>query len=613
MLLETIEYLNELPFTVSFCNVAEEDVHYHNEMEMLLVLRGTTHCKIHNVNYALNEGDVLIVDSRDLHRIFGSSEDILMLAMHINLEFYTDLYPDINYMIFVCEDYGKNSALKYQDLQKKVSILKHHIAQTALACMNGHENSTLLMEYINNLIFTLVNQFQGFLIEDNQFKADSGDTNVIDLKRLYKIVKHIYMNYDKRISLDDLAEIVYLNPYYISHLIKNTSGLSFQNFLNYVRLEHAEKLLAENKLTLTQVSESCGFSSPSYFNKCFKIWYNMTPAEYRAQLSPCERSYNGNFSEAEALSLLESYLIAYHSQRNNGHLSRSSHHIFIPVKHNYRVGREFQKTFPLEILLDSDEDVFMLSYQKEKLKELKPYSVVLDYSMLSRKYNKQKIMNILFSLKASEVPVQVIGSRDGIDKQVGNIIKSLEIPLNLTASSTLLEEEDTEGHSTVCAALTDIIRHPQQRIHLSGSPKALFTPEGLVTPFYSVYSVFAQINGIITEQRDQYLIIKNRKTIYLLIFHEDKESKLKAHIHIKDIREKKFVIEKSYTKEQNCYEILKLLNHPPVIMDSLKAHINAASAGNIRFSSFDGKENYDMDFNMDFDMNPETFTFLEIR
>ena len=214
------------------------------------------------VLYTLSEGDVLIIDTLDMQPDLRLIPDILILDTYIDLSVYDELYPNIEYMIFACEDYSKASSLKYQDLQKKVSILKNHIAKTALAYMNDKDDVPLLMDCMNDLIFTLVNQFQGFLIEDNKFKADTGGPGDIDLSRLYTIIKYIYLNYNKKITLEDLADLVYLNPYYISHLIKNTSGLSFQKFLSYVRLEYAEKHLVENQLTLTQISESCGFSSP---------------------------------------------------------------------------------------------------------------------------------------------------------------------------------------------------------------------------------------------------------------------------------------------------------------------------------------------------------------
>ena len=588
MLLENIEYPNSLPFYISFSNVAEEDFHYHNELEMLLVLRGTTKCKIHNVLYTLSEGDVLIIDTLDMHRIFDSSPDILILDTYIDLSVYDELYPNIEYMIFACEDYSKASSLKYQDLQKKVSILKNHIAKTALAYMNDRDDVPILMDCMNDLIFTLVNQFQGFLIEDNKFKADTGGPGDIDLSRLYTIIKYIYLNYNKKITLEDLADIVYLNPYYISHLIKNTSGLSFHNFLSYVRLEYAEKHLVESQLTLTQISESCGFSSPSYFNKCFKNWYGMTPSQYRARLNPCERRFHGPVSKETAISLLRSYLMKRHERGDSDLLSMSSHHIFIPIKANFRSGKAFRKAFPLKIRLSSFEEILMLSYQKDNIKMLDPHSIFLDYKAIKEKHSSEEVLSILSMLQSSGLPVQV--TETGTDHPI---------------------KETTSDANTVCSAYANIMKNPDQYLSLSGTAAsaALFTPEGLLTPYYSVYSVFSQINGTITGQRDQYMIIKSDEAIYVLIVQKDKESKLKAHINIKDIKGKKIVIEKCFTQGQSCYETLRTLDYPTIPDLPLKNCINAISAGTVRLTSFDVKESLDLNF----ELEPGAFTFIEIR
>ncbi|NLB24592.1 MAG: hypothetical protein GX828_04030, partial [Clostridiales bacterium] len=131
MLLEFTDFQKDVPYRAQFINVAQEDFHFHDELEIILVLKGTTHCKIHNVLYNLKASDVLIVDTTDMHRIFGTSKDAIILSMHIDVEFFLDLYPSIDYMIFACEDYSKTSSLKYRDLQKKVSVLKSNIAKTA--------------------------------------------------------------------------------------------------------------------------------------------------------------------------------------------------------------------------------------------------------------------------------------------------------------------------------------------------------------------------------------------------------------------------------------------------------------------------------------------------
>jgi hypothetical protein len=163
--------------------------------------------------------------------------------------------------------------------------------------------------------------------------------------------------------------------------------------------------------------------------------------------------------------------------------------------------------------------------------------------------------------------------------------------------------------NTVCAALAHILDNPLKSIRLTGQPAALFTPEGLLTPFYFAYSIISQISGAITEHRDQYMIVKNKKTVYLLIFQTDDNSKLKVHIHINGIRGKRYIIERSFTKEHNCFETLKALKNPPVLTDSIKSHIDTISAGTVRLSCVEAKERLDLNF----DMEPESLVFIEIH
>ena len=172
-------------------------------------------------------------------------------------------------MIFTCEDCGIESEQKKQEMQNKLAFLKRQLAEIMMIILKDGKNHSLIMEKLGDLIFIMVNQFQGFFIENNQFRSNENQISRLDMDRLYRIIKYIYLNYDTKITLEDLANLEHLSSYYISHLIKDNLGLSFQNFLNYVRVEFAERFLAEGKLTLTQISEYCGFSSSAYFNKCF--------------------------------------------------------------------------------------------------------------------------------------------------------------------------------------------------------------------------------------------------------------------------------------------------------------------------------------------------------
>lgn len=291
----------------------------------------------------------------------------------------------------------------------------------------------------------------------------------------------------------------------------------------------------------------------------------MTPAQYRKQLSPCQRRYHEPYSEKLAMSLLELYILASCSQKNKEFIAKSSHHIFIPVKYDLRAGKPFKKTFPLRILLSSDEDIFMLNYQKSEVAKLNPSAIIIDYQRLRKKKNCRELMNLLYSLQTLAFPMQITLRDMSIDLKEESIIRSLNIPLIMP--ETVCNNPDKSAHNsediyTMRSALADITKDPQRCIELSGHSRALYTPQGLMTPFYYLYSIFSRIDGNITEQRDQYMIIKSEETVYLLISQEDRDSKLKSHIHINEIYGKFFVAEKMYTKNHTCYEILKALGHP---------------------------------------------------
>lgn len=308
MLFENISYKDDLPFEMSFLNIGEESKHCHRELELLLVLRGVTHYQIYHTDYELSPGDLIIADVEDLHQIHDSSDDILMLSMHIDTNRFDSIYSNIRYMFFVCEECMDGPAGNRQLLRNKLVLLKEHIARMAFYYIKEDTPHSLLMEEINKLVSILVEHFQGFFMEDYQYKTSPKDMSDEDLQRLSRITRYIMLNYKNKISLDDISELEHLSPYYLSHLIKENLGFNFQNFVNAIRLEFAEKLLVFSNMTLMQISMECGFSSPNYFNKCFSAWHGKTPSQYRKCYIPCERSCKNSFTNEEALELLSGYL-----------------------------------------------------------------------------------------------------------------------------------------------------------------------------------------------------------------------------------------------------------------------------------------------------------------
>lgn len=96
-----------------------------------------------------------------------------------------------------------------------------------------------------------------------------------------KVVVYVEENYEKNISLQDIADEYNVNYSYLSRVLNKYLGCSFAEYLTTIRLKKACQLLTRTYLQITDVSKAVGFTDYHYFSKIFKKFYNMTPSQYR--------------------------------------------------------------------------------------------------------------------------------------------------------------------------------------------------------------------------------------------------------------------------------------------------------------------------------------------
>ena len=110
------------------------------------------------------------------------------------------------------------------------------------------------------------------------------DTNS-RISSFMQIIKFLNENFQKEISLQQLAEYFHMNASYISFLIKKETGLTYSQYLTNLRITQAKKLLTSSQMTLMEISESVGFHDYFYFIKKFKKITGVTPGYYQKNLS----------------------------------------------------------------------------------------------------------------------------------------------------------------------------------------------------------------------------------------------------------------------------------------------------------------------------------------
>ncbi len=96
-----------------------------------------------------------------------------------------------------------------------------------------------------------------------------------------KMVKlYVSCNYNRDVTLADVADFVSMNRASFSTFFKKSVGMGFVDYLNKFRVERAQELLREGKSSIAEVGYSVGFSSASYFNRVFKKFTGQAPSQY---------------------------------------------------------------------------------------------------------------------------------------------------------------------------------------------------------------------------------------------------------------------------------------------------------------------------------------------
>jgi transcriptional regulator GlxA family with amidase domain len=108
---------------------------------------------------------------------------------------------------------------------------------------------------------------------NDQFKFNS--------RRIEKAFHFMNSNYDRSISLHEVARLVNMTEVSFSRFIKKRTGNTFINSLNEIRLGHASRMLIDTTHSVAEISFKCGFNNISNFNRIFKKKKSCTPKEFR--------------------------------------------------------------------------------------------------------------------------------------------------------------------------------------------------------------------------------------------------------------------------------------------------------------------------------------------
>ncbi len=265
------------PFKAFIHSVDRLKMRWHNELEIILVLQGSIQVRIGNEPYLLHENDLLLINSNEIHSLSRTSQDNILLVLQINPDYYSFYHSKFNKMIFNCKSF-----LFQGEEQEKFDLIRHYLAKIIWELDKKKTGYQFIVgSEIHLLAACLVKHFEYSLLEDDQAMNVNKD-----IGRIQSILKYIEENSGRQVSLKEIADHHQINQYYLSHFIKKKMGMSFQEYLNSIRLDKAINLLLSSNKPITEISYASGFPSIKSFNRRFKNMYGCSPTEYKKANTP---------------------------------------------------------------------------------------------------------------------------------------------------------------------------------------------------------------------------------------------------------------------------------------------------------------------------------------
>lgn len=124
-------------------------------------------------------------------------------------------------------------------------------------------------------------EFISKLIEKN--KQSIPESSVPIRKEMEAVKNYVYEHYSEELSIEKIAEQVYMAPSYLSALFKKETGENISKFIKDYRMKKAKELLEETHEKIVNVSVAVGYPNVSYFCQSFREYFGVSPQKFRSQ------------------------------------------------------------------------------------------------------------------------------------------------------------------------------------------------------------------------------------------------------------------------------------------------------------------------------------------
>ncbi len=233
--------------------------HWHENIEILCVIEGSITVRSDANIVTAYEDDIVFINSNNVHHIQTGELKSKYFCLIIDSKF--------------CEENGLNTEeIIFQRLITDQYVKEKYLIITEEFRMQKALYKEAIKSFAMEMLIYL---YREYTLSETMLSNKSTTEKIVIIK---KSIRYIQDNYNKNISVTDIAADSGVSKYYFCHLFKEYTGITTVKYINVLRCEKAKQLLQSGKYRVEEAAYLCGFENLSYFSKTYKKYMGCLPS-----------------------------------------------------------------------------------------------------------------------------------------------------------------------------------------------------------------------------------------------------------------------------------------------------------------------------------------------
>lgn len=253
--------------------------HWHEEIELVYLSKGTLQCAVGNRRFPLRKGEALFINTGIPHAFFEESgipyeeSDIVFHPRLIYGDVGSIFYEKYILPLMRCPSMAGFAFRKDLDWQREAAL---SIKEAVTVCRTKPELYEFTVREALTNVFTLLLRHNSGELQQTEARSS------FLMERVKRMLDYFHSHYQESISVEQLAKQANICKRECQRDFKKVLGLTPTQYFEQYRLAMSLRLLTESSCSIIEIADQCGFQSPSYFSKLFREKYGVTPTAFRS-------------------------------------------------------------------------------------------------------------------------------------------------------------------------------------------------------------------------------------------------------------------------------------------------------------------------------------------